>query len=476
MTWEKLITRRLAVQVAQAWNFAGQAMQKVYGVSIFSTLVFKDDKKTEYYVDEKEHKQYVAGLYKLLQNKKFLINFHRDAQKKLEEILNEVQQTLSSNLSNFSYEELLSVYQHFILPKVEQFYIRMWTVFNIAEPLTTVVLQRLQEIVKDRKKAEQYLLILSAAQEANDILQERIELLKLSVLFSKQGRINMKEVEKHTGKYQHIPLFDFDHEHYRKEYFLQELKGVNNPEKELNVIQVKLHHNKEERENLLKKLNLDNDTLLLITFLKENVFLRDYRDMIRQKLNLQLRRFYMEGGRRLGLTINQVALLTNEEIITSLENHKQFSQKIAKERENNFLLIQRGSSAEIYSGKKAVEKARGELHSEQKSDVSDIQGIVGSPGKVQGVVVIVYTNKDLFKVKKGNVLVATMTRQDFVPVMRKAAAIITDEGGVTCHAAIISRELGIPCIVGAKWATLQLKDGDYVEVDAEKGVVKLLKR
>jgi len=202
-----------------------------------------------YYVDEKEHKQYVAGLYKLLQNKKFLINFHRDAQKKLEEILNEVQQTLSSNLSNFSYEELLSVYQHFILPKVEQFYIRMWTVFNIAEPLTTVVLQRLQEIVKDRKKAEQYLLILSAAQEANDILQERIELLKLSVLFSKQGRINMKEVEKHTGKYQHIPLFDFDHEHYRKEYFLQELKGVNNPEKELNVIQVKLHHNKEEREN-----------------------------------------------------------------------------------------------------------------------------------------------------------------------------------------------------------------------------------
>ena len=352
----------------------------------------------------------------------------------------------------------------------------MWTVFNIAEPLTTVVLQRLQEIVKDRKKAEQYLLILSAAQEANDILQERIELLKLSVLFSKQGRINMKEVEKHTGKYQHIPLYDFDHEPYHKEHFLQELKEINNPEKELNVIQVKLHHNKEERENLLKKLKLDNDTLLLITFLKENVFLRDYRDMIRQKLNLQLRRFYMEGGRRLGLTINQVALLTNEEIITSLENHKQFSQKIAKERENNFLLIQRGSSAEIYSGKKAVEKARGELHSEQKSDVSDIQGIVGSPGKVQGVVVIVYTNKDLFKVKKGNVLVATMTRQDFVPVMRKAAAIITDEGGVTCHAAIISRELGIPCIVGAKWATLQLKDGDYVEVDAEKGVVKLLKR
>jgi len=65
-----------------------------------------------------------------------------------------------------------------------------------------------------------------------------------------------------------------------------------------------------------------------------------------------------------------------------------------------------------------------------------------------------------------------MTRQDFVPAMRKAVAIVTDEGSVTAHAAIIARELGIPCIVATKIATQIFEDGDTVEVDAEKGIVK----
>jgi len=60
--------------------------------------------------------------------------------------------------------------------------------------------------------------------------------------------------------------------------------------------------------------------------------------------------------------------------------------------------------------------------------------------------------------------------------MKEAGAIITDEGGITCHAAIVSRELGIPCIIGTKIATKVLKDGDIVEVDAGKGVVKIIKR
>ena len=65
-----------------------------------------------------------------------------------------------------------------------------------------------------------------------------------------------------------------------------------------------------------------------------------------------------------------------------------------------------------------------------------------------------------------------MTRPEFLPLMKKAKAIITDEGGITCHAAIVSRELGIPCIIGTKIATKVLKDNDLVEVDAEKGIVR----
>ena len=76
----------------------------------------------------------------------------------------------------------------------------------------------------------------------------------------------------------------------------------------------------------------------------------------------------------------------------------------------------------------------------------------------------------------GDILVTGMTRPEFVPLMKRSAAIITDEGGITCHAAIISRELGIPCIIGTKVATQVLKDGDMVEVDADKGIVRILKQ
>ena len=69
-----------------------------------------------------------------------------------------------------------------------------------------------------------------------------------------------------------------------------------------------------------------------------------------------------------------------------------------------------------------------------------------------------------------------MTTVDFVPLMQKACAIVTDEGGILCHAAIVSREMRKPCVIGTKVATKSLKDGDLVEVDAGKGVVNVLDR
>ena len=76
---------------------------------------------------------------------------------------------------------------------------------------------------------------------------------------------------------------------------------------------------------------------------------------------------------------------------------------------------------------------------------------------------------------KGDILVAPMTSPDFIVAMRKASAIITDSGGMTCHAAIVSRELKIPCIVGTNIATKLLKDKDIVEIDTSKGIIKKLK-
>ncbi|MFA6099944.1 MAG: PEP-utilizing enzyme [Patescibacteria group bacterium] len=76
---------------------------------------------------------------------------------------------------------------------------------------------------------------------------------------------------------------------------------------------------------------------------------------------------------------------------------------------------------------------------------------------------------------QGDVLVASMTRPEMLPAMKKASAIVTDEGGVTCHAAIVSRELNIPCVIGTKIATTMIKDGDRVEVNATQGIVRIIK-
>jgi len=100
-----------------------------------------------------------------------------------------------------------------------------------------------------------------------------------------------------------------------------------------------------------------------------------------------------------------------------------------------------------------------------------VKGLGASPGISFGKVVKINDMSELSKVRHGDILVAAMTNPDMVPAMRMAAAVVTDEGGRTCHAAIVSRELGIPCIVSAKNATQVLIEGQEVTVDATRGIV-----
>ena len=100
-----------------------------------------------------------------------------------------------------------------------------------------------------------------------------------------------------------------------------------------------------------------------------------------------------------------------------------------------------------------------------------IRGLGASPGLASGTVKVILSLDELDKVQEGDVMVTTMTTPDMVPAMKRATGIVTDEGGVTCHAAIISRELGIPCVVGTGDATTTLKENDEVTADGKKGLV-----
>ena len=108
---------------------------------------------------------------------------------------------------------------------------------------------------------------------------------------------------------------------------------------------------------------------------------------------------------------------------------------------------------------------------EKSSDAIVLRGLAASAGVASGRVRVLRRPAEGAKLRSGEVLVAPMTNPDWVPAIRRAAAVVTDGGGATCHAAIVSRELGVPCVVGTRTATSDLHDGDVVTVDGARGTV-----
>jgi len=103
---------------------------------------------------------------------------------------------------------------------------------------------------------------------------------------------------------------------------------------------------------------------------------------------------------------------------------------------------------------------------------TEVQGIVGAKGHVRGTVYRITSVNDVPSFQEGSILVAITTDPNYITAMQKAIAFVTDEGGIACHAAIVARELGVPCIVGTGNASNVFKTGDMIEVDAENGVVR----
>ncbi len=168
----------------------------------------------------------------------------------------------------------------------------------------------------------------------------------------------------------------------------------------------------------------------------------------------------------------EAVVLTDTEIIELarygeiLEKHYGIPQDIEWGVERNKIYILQ--SRPITTIKSKAEKAEG---AQAGSGKVLLNGLGASPGVATGAVRLVSSGKDLDKVKQGDIMVTVMTMPDMVPGMRRAGAIVTDEGGMACHAAIVSRELGCPAVVGTKKATKVLKDGMTVTVDGSKGIV-----
>jgi len=177
------------------------------------------------------------------------------------------------------------------------------------------------------------------------------------------------------------------------------------------------------------------------------------------------------------IPLNSLLLYTPEEFSKLIFLGEKKDKESLDGRESLAIMKLENYNSEVLFGKSARKKLE-ELSIEEKtvqeSEV-EIKGTVANKGMARGKARIVLNKKDYSKVNEGDILVTFMTHPDMGPMLSKISGIITDEGGVLCHAAIISRELKIPCIIGTKNATRVLKDGDLVEVDADRGTVKILK-
>jgi phosphoenolpyruvate synthase/pyruvate phosphate dikinase len=229
-----------------------------------------------------------------------------------------------------------------------------------------------------------------------------------------------------------------------------------------------------EQEQILAVHGLAQNPLALFEMLTE------WRD-IRKRLNFTalyaLCRILKEAARRRGVPEEYVRWMTPQEAealftrtLTSEERHHVSEGASAR----MFVYVHADGTYDVSEGAEADADQASLVRLEKSEAVTEFKGTVASRGMARGAVRNVKSpdTPEARAFQEGDILVTAMTRPEFVPLMRLAAAIITDEGGITSHAAIVSRELKKPCIIGTKIATQVLKDGDMVEVDAEKGLVR----
>lgn len=241
----------------------------------------------------------------------------------------------------------------------------------------------------------------------------------------------------------------------------------------------------EEKRNISTFQNwlktLDQEEQKLVNFLQNLIRLRDIRkDGICKALTIIYRitqRLFKEAG----IDEKLIPYYSSFEVTKGLNYLIKHKDEINKRPDGIAMIwdMRDKSPVEFEYGSYAQTKQKLESYYLKRALSTrledELKGQIACRGKVRGKVKIVY-NPSQENFKMGEILVTGMTRPEFVPLMKKAAAIITNEGGITTHAAIVSRELNIPCIMGTKVATQVLKDGDLVEVDANVGKVIILER
>ena len=386
-----------------------------------------------------------------------------------------------TNLAALSHSELLALHDEFVVKTIVRHTsssiidgFALGTDTIIAEMIKTAY--QTSNLPKSMKFTEVFS-ILTAPIHLSFINEAEVALLNIALQVQKEPSRRKKLLEEHHKKYFWIHNNYIDANVLSVEYFNRELEKLLSLNIDLHEEITKIEQtptvNKKKKEELMKNINIRKELQLLITISEDFTHWQDERKKATFWTAHYTTLMLEEIGQRVHIPSRLIKFASPREIENVLSG--KLSQRELEQRYEHCVFYWDTEGHDCLTGKEAEKVQKIILGETDFSDVDDFRGLTASMGRAVGTVKVLHSATEAHKVQKGDILVAVMTRPDYVPAMKLAAAIVTDEGGVTCHAAIVARELHIPCIIGTKIASKVLKDGMNVEVNANHGWVKVLK-
>ena len=396
------------------------------------------------------------------------------------------QQATLHNLRSISNQGLISRYNQFY----KTFY-EWWAHSQVAECISLGAEYLLSKFVDDKTLS---LITVPSEKSFSTIEEEDLMIIaslisknkKLNVLFSQDINTVLSNIRKfpnidsmfnkHTKKYYWIQNNYLTTLYSGKDYFISRVKKLLDekfiPDESLKLINARFENLVNERRKVISSLNIDKKYIKLISIVDYFTLFQDRRKAISIEGNYYLNEFLKELSRRTGISLNLLYFSTiyeYEQILTGNLDIKELS----KRKQGVVMVIEESGKLSLFTGNDYDKIYKQTLGVIDKNKITEFEGKRAEGGKVTGVAKIVLDPRNASHFNPRDILVTTMTSPEFLPLMKKAIAIITDEGGITCHAAIVSRELGKPCVVGTKIATQVLKDGDLVDINANHGLIRI---
>ncbi|MDE1857255.1 MAG: hypothetical protein KGH98_04220 [Candidatus Micrarchaeota archaeon] len=368
------------------------------------------------------------------------------------------------DFSGKSMEELLSLFREF-LDKFAHLAVYLSVTISLEKYLQDNIREGLDGIVPE-EEMNSALVELTAPYEHDAIYKERVDLLNIALAYHSGKNVDM-EIERHIYDFGNVRIRWCMGAPWTNGELLEKVRDIKDARRQLDEL---AEHDRIVEEHFRKFEAEHADRKKLIAFIrvaKWFVWLRTYRTEILSGSIVNIYPLLAAMAQRMGLGLEDIKQFTIDEVLAG----KPIGMAEIERRRAAYAYVVLDGKWHFFSGDDA--RFFIDWWARKHPVAKEIKGTVASRPvqKIGGFAKIVLEVKDLVKVEPGDILVAAMTEPNFVPAMEKAAAFVTDEGGILCHAAIVGREMRKPCIIGTGNATKALKDGDYVELDLVKGTV-----